>query len=345
MKKRLFRITALLTVVALLVYANGGMGKLFAPRYAEAVGDLSVDWGVPSGNPIFNAANMAPGDVQTHTVSVANGASTTRPVGVRGIKTTETGNLADAFDFVIRQGVVDIYGGTSPTGPKTISHFFADSAGVDGIYLSDLAASANTSYTFIATFKTDSGNEYQGKQLVFDLQIGLSIDLPAECDAIQFNGSPIYGTENNDNLHGTNKNDLIIALEGNDKVNTGSGNDCVIAGPGSNKVETGSGNDVVTGGEGDDTVETGSGIDVVYGFGGNNKITTGSENDKVYTLDGDDNIDVGSGDDTVYAGGGNDRMSGGSGNDYLNGEAGADRANAGSGTDTCMAEIKNSCEL
>lgn len=365
MKKRIIRLFIATLVIGVVLSNKSIFSSLFKSPTAEAVGDLSVDWGVPEGNPIFTINNMAPGQSETRAVIVHNDASLTRPVGVRGIKTNETGALAGTFQFKISKGGVDIYGGTSSTGPKTLANFFSDSAGPDGIKLEDLPPSTSATYTFIAQFKPDSGNEFQQKIVVFDLKIGLSIPAPAECAQNNLDGNVIFGTQGNDTLKGTSKGDLIFALEGNDVVQGGSGDDCIVGGPGNNvllgengadtilggegsdsilggndadKLFGGAGNDSIRGDKGDDSISGGDGTDSLWGGNGNDAIVGGANNDSLFGDNGDDVLDGGTG---------NDSLNGGFGNDQLIGGVGIDSGNGSSGTDVCSSDIefKFSCEL
>lgn len=273
---------------------------------AYAIGDLTVNWGVAEGNPIFTINNFTPGQTSSKLVTVTNNATVSRSVGVRGVLTSETGNISQAVDFVISQGGIDLYGGTA--GNKTLAQFFTDSTNPEGIFLSNLNPSNSTDYTFKATFLQNADNNFQGKSIIFDLKIGISNNLPAQCQNITFNKT-IFGKQGNDILVGTNGNDLIYGMGGNDIILGGGGNDCIIAGDG---------NDIIGGG---------SGNDVVIGNGGN------------------DAIDGGDGNDYVEGDNGNDIISGASGNDILIGGANIDIASGGSGIDNCQAEIKANCEF
>lgn len=306
MKKTIFKLVSIVVLIFLLVVLVAKYDLLKEDSTAFAIGDLTVNWGVPPGNPIFNVSNLAPGDMQSHTVNVVNNAPTLRPVGVRGIKTLETNNLSDVLKIVISDGVTDLYGGG---GTKTLAQFFVDSGGPTGIFLADLNPGNSKNYTFKVTFDQSASNQFQNSNVVFDLQIGIAIDVPPECAGITFSGPPIFGTAGNDNLTGTPGNDLIFALEGNDKVEGNSGDDCIVGGPGNDRLNGNLGSDVILGGEGDDTIY------------GNN------------------------GDDKIYGGGGNDDLNGENGNDTLIGGEGTDKLDGGNGTDTCSGEIKKSCEL
>jgi len=345
MKKRILRLTILIAILAGLVMYKDGLSIFFNSPTAQAVGDLSVDWGVLEGNPIFVVSNMVPGDDESRSVTVNNDAASSRPVSVRGIKTSESGILASAFSFVISEGGSDIYGGTSLTGPKTLQDFFTESAAIDGIFLSNLASGASTIYTFTATFNTQSGNEFQDRQLIFDLKIGIIVAVPIECSLITFSGNPIFGTEKRDILQGTPGNDLIIALEENDIIVSGDGDDCIVGGTGNDSILAGNGNDIIAGGAGKDSIRSEAGNDAVQGEAGIDSIWGGPGDDIISGGDDQDSI-YGEGDnDQIRGNNGNDSLNGGAGNDTIIGDAGVDSINGYTGIDTCDGEMKLSCEF
>lgn len=317
MKKRILTILSLI-LIGSLVFQSNGLG-LFDKKVAYAIGDLTVVW---ESTPLFNYNNIAPGFTVTKNVNVANGASSPRPVGVRGILTSDPGNMDSVMHIEIKEGLATLYS-------DTLEQFFLDSSDPDGIPLSTLANGANTDYSFKVTFDSGAGNGFQGKTIVFNLQIGISFDLPTECENINFgSNSPIFGTGENDNINGSTQNDLIITFEGADKISSGGGRDCVITtGGGNDKVSTGTGNDVVATGNGDDKIDLGTGNDIANAGGGKDKVSGGSGNDTINGETGDDDLE------------------GGSGNDTLTGGFGTDKAKGGSGTDTCEAETEVNCEI
>lgn len=256
---------------------------------AQAVGDLNVDWGVPDGNPIFVVNNIVPGDTELRTVHVINGASTNRPVGVRGIKTSETGDLSTVLSMVISENGTELYSGT-------LAQFFTESGGPDGIPLSMLGPGNDTYYTFEVEFDENAGNEFQGKSVVFDLKIGIAISVPEECRNIQ-NLNPIFGTENRDVLNGTDGNDLIVSFEGDDVVNAKAGNDCIIGGSGNDIIHGQNGNDIVFGDEGNDRLWGDNGEDKIHGGSGDDRIEADNDNDFVDGGEGNDDADGGNGAD------------------------------------------------
>lgn len=356
-KIRLARIFIIALVTA-LAFNFASPNFLQDKSTAQAVGDLTVDWGIGTGDvgPIFVVNNMAPGQIETRSVIVTNSASTARPVGVRGIKNAETGDLSTVLDIEITEGLTILYS-------NTLSQFFTDSAGPDGIPLSTLGSSQTTTYTFKVTFQESADNDFQGASVIFDLKIGIAIHVPDECQNISFSGQPIFGTENRDVLAGTNGNDLIFGFEGNDVINGSNGDDCIVGGPGNDILHGSNGNDVILGGEGDDRINGSNGNDLLIGGEGNDKISGSNGNDQIDAGEGNDQVKGSNGNDHIILGPGNDKADGGNGNDYIEGNEGDDEmrgrngndtllggddtdyARGDLGSDTCEAETEVSCEL
>lgn len=342
LNNKLLRIIGIIGIVAILLQQFVLPG-LLKSRTAYAVGEMTVDWGVPEGNPIFNEQNSAPGDVFTHEVNVQNGSSVARQVGVKGLLETDPNNLESVMTIEILEGVTSLY------GPKTLNEFFADSANINGIALSTLSAGLGTEYIFRVVFDEDAGNKFQGAlPIVFDLQIGIISDIPVACEDMNLNGATIFGTAGNDNLRGTTKNDLIIALEGNDTVNGGVGNDCIVGGDGNDNLNGAVGNDMVVGGLGGDTVEGGAGNDMLDGGSDNDTISGGPGNNTLTGGEGSDTLQGGASNDLINGNAGNDIMTGGAGNDFMTGGTGTDTFNGNTGRDTCVhdgVETLLSCEV
>jgi len=93
------------------------------------------------------------------------------------------------------------------------------------------------------------------------------------------------GTNGNDRIAGTSKDDFIVSGDGNDLINSGAGDDFVIVGDGNNIVNlgtgndtiiTGNGNNLVAGGDGNDIIIAGAGDDILAGDGGDDIITGGA---------------------------------------------------------------------
>lgn len=377
MKKHLLKIGILLIVSSFLLINSGVLRGVKGT--ARAVGDLSIDWGVPEGNPIFEVNNFAPGQTESRDVDVTNDATTIRPVGVRGIETDELGDLADKLLLTISVDGTDLYGGAS--GTKTLSEFFTESSGPDGIELLNVNPGVTKTIVFDVLFDPQAGNEFQNTRVVIDLRIGIAINIPDECLGIPIDGDPIFGTEGNDNINGTNKNDLIYGFEGNDRINSSNGQDCVVGGPGNDVLNNSNGNDVLYGNEGNDILNGSNGDDMMFGgtdkdslYGSNgndfmygdeddDKLHGSNGNDTMYGGDGNDTLNGSNNDDHMFGNSGNDRLDGSNGldslegndgddeliggnnNDQLDGGDGDDRASGGSGVDSCTAELESSCEL
>ena len=333
MRKRGLFIFILAALVGLVFYGNRNVFKNIPTAYA--IGDLTVLW---ETDPLFNETNIAPGFTKTKTVNVANGAVSSRPVGVRGILTSDPGNLASVMDIEIKEGLTIRYS-------DTLAQFFTDSAGPNGIFLSDLSAGANTDYDFIVTFDSSAGNLFQNQTIIFDLQIGLSIELPDSCDQIDLLPNAIIGTSNAETLTGTPGNDLIMGLEGADKINGNGGDDCILGGDGADSINGNNGNDSIFGEDGADSINGNNGNDFIVGGKGADSLKGQNGEDHLIGNEDADSLDGGNQNDFLEGGDAADTLRGGNGNDTLIGNSGIDSANGNSGTDTCDAESETSCEI
>lgn len=351
-KKRIYKL--LLIILSLATVYSFVAPKFLNPTTAYAVGDLTIDWGVVNPNPIFVVSNMLPGDVEQREVDVTNDGIVARQVAIRGEKTSETLDFATVIDFVILDGATPVYGTGSATGTKTLQEFFADSADINGIPLSELAPSESTTYKFIATFDINAGNEFQNAEVIFDLIIGIFVEdneIPAECSQIEFSGDPIFGTAIGDVLNGGPGNDLIFGLEAGDVINGNGGDDCLVGGEGGDSIRGNNGNDVIFGNEGGDSLQGNNGEDLLIGGDGGDTLKGGNDNDRLFGNDGhdgleggngddylegatgDDRLDGGAGNDQLFAGPGSDSLLGGQGNDLMHGNSGVDFINGGAGND------------
>lgn len=370
--KRLFRIATFFSLIAIITVQTQDLQRAFLNAVdgfkpietAYAIGGLSVNWGVPEGNPIFTISGAAPGQDEARSVLVTNGDMVSLPVAIKGKNLTSSGSLENVLDLKISKGGIDVYGGASPTGPKTLAQFMADSLDPDGISLSTIGAGLNETYDITVTFLASAGNEYQSTDVEFDLVIGILTDIPSECSFIDMTGKfPIFGTGASEKIKGTTGDDVIFGLGGNDKIYAKGGRDCVIGGAGDDqihgetgndvlfgnedkdKIDAGTGDDIVFGGAGNDNVDGESGDDMVNGDIGDDKVDGGSGRDILHGGDGLDDMDGGSGNDDVYGDNQADLLDGGAGNDILDGGADSDKLNGQAGKDTCTGEIKKNCEL
>src|SRR3989344_6438483 len=333
----------LVLIIIFLLLIQFLKSSLFrASKTVRAVGDLSVDWGVEEGKPVFEINNFAPGDADSRYVRIKNNASNIRPVGFRGILTKDSGSLSERLLLTVSSEGVDYYGGS---GDKALVQFFTDGTGPDGIPLFNLASGEEKTVVFKVVFDPDAGNDYQNTSVVFDLNIGIAITVPEECLSVNFKSDPIFGTQNNDRIRGTNGNDLIYGNEGNDILSGSNGSDIIYAGPGNDRITASNGNDKVYGQEGNDFIHGGNGEDELTGGSGSDEILGSNGNDLI-TGDGhNDILEGGNGNDRIYGGPSDDILEGGNGRDYLDGGDGTDTISGNLGLDTCFSEIKSGCEL
>lgn len=164
------------------------------------------------------------------------------------------------------------------------------------------------------------------------------------------------GTQQNDQLLGTNGADLLIGLggldrliggRGNDRLEGGSGNDFLRGDDGNDRLIGGTGNDQLIGGNGDDSLDGGTGNDRLTGGNGTDQLSGGNGSDRLDGGTGDDQLSGGAdsdilngadGADSLSGDAGNDQLKGGAGNDLLNGDLGADTLTGGAGDDTYLVD-------
>ncbi|KKR80506.1 MAG: hypothetical protein UU73_C0002G0064 [Candidatus Daviesbacteria bacterium GW2011_GWA1_41_61] len=155
--------------------ANGGFKNLFRSSTVRAFGELLVDFHLPPSEPIFVVNNWAPGGVENRSVDVQNGGSQSYLVAVKAIKKGGVGadlKIETILGIIIKEGLVPVYGDGSPTGSKSVTDFFGDSAGFDGVVLGTINPASTKTYNFEVTFPISAGNEFQGKTVIFDLSFG-----------------------------------------------------------------------------------------------------------------------------------------------------------------------------
>lgn len=142
-----------ITLISLLV--------LFAPVFAQAA-DLVVQF--EQGPPLFDEVNFFPGQSVTRWVDVANNSSESKVVVVKATNYSSCSGvcLSDQLELEISDGTSVLY------GPVSLTEFFtADEKKID-----DLANGNTQRYYFKITFLSGAGNEYQGKAISFDFEIG-----------------------------------------------------------------------------------------------------------------------------------------------------------------------------
>lgn len=121
---------------------------------------------------------------------------------------------------------------------------------------------------------------------------------------------------------------------GNPSTETGATNDQLVGSDGDDVLHGGGGRDVMRGGAGHDELHGQNGNDRLYGGPGNDELYGGKGNDQLHGNEDDDALWGKKGNDELRGGRGNDRLYGGPGNDDLYGGKGSDELHGGSGDDT-----------
>lgn len=141
----------------------------------------------------------------------------------------------------------------------------------------------------------------------------------------------IIGTPGKDNIKGTKRADVILALGGNDRIRSFSGPDAICAGPGRDHVDAGGngeggGGDLVLGGPGDDELILRPELGTLKGGPGDDLLIGSKGGDALYGEAGDDVLR--SGPAPPFN---NDFLFGGPGNDLLITGPGPDNVHPGPG--------------
>jgi ABC-type amino acid transport substrate-binding protein len=137
-------------------------------------------------------------------------------------------------------------------------------------------------------------------------------------------GEVIKGTFGNDNLNGTENEDIIQSFYGNDTINGQGGDDFIQGGHGIDSIFGGTGSDRLEGNFGDDIIYGNEGSDYIDGGTGNDQLEGGAEFDILIGGLGNDILKGDTGNDQLEGGEGNDYLDGGADNDWLIGEEGDD---------------------
>ena len=163
----------LFKTILIILIAIFGAGILFVDSaQAQSTDSLVVEF---ETTPLFSEANFLPGGGITRWVKVTNNSGSSQRIVTEAINYPNpipAGDLSRALMFVIKEGTTDLYGGSSPTGPKLLYDFYQDSSSYSEISLSDLASGATTQYDFIISFPTEKENEWQNATTTFDILIG-----------------------------------------------------------------------------------------------------------------------------------------------------------------------------
>jgi len=269
MTRRIFIIVLIILGVIVAAVARTLITPADFETSAKKVGDLTVTW---QSSPLFYVLDMLPGDTAgPKTVTIYNGGSSIQPLGIRGVIATQSGtlNFPDKLNLKIFEN-----GNLTPFWDKSLADFFVESTGSGFIKFADLPTGATRTYKFTAVFDPTANNDYQEAKVVFNLIIGLAVEVPTECQAIAAlpNVKYIFGTDKKETLTGGNYPNIIFGFGGDDVLNGNNQEDCLIGGDGNDKLHGNNKNDVLLGGTGDDNLNGNNGDDYLDGGPGNNKL-------------------------------------------------------------------------
>ncbi|MEM7745900.1 MAG: hypothetical protein AAF409_19540, partial [Pseudomonadota bacterium] len=235
----------------------------------------------------------------------------------------------DFDDRVLAEGVFNISLGdgndTLKVNDRNIEQEFD---GGDGIDLLDFSGSQSRVLLNLATGEIDVAREVR-------------------------NFENVIGSNENDDIFGTDGANTIEGRGGSDLIITGDGDDVIFGGAGFDLIDPGNGNDVVYGGDGgaeidafgatgnklfvggasSDALYSGEGDDTIFGGGDFDFLEGRGGNDTLFGGDAGDFIGGGDGDDSLFGGDDRDDLFGDDGNDFIYGGAGRDELFGGDGND------------
>jgi Ca2+-binding RTX toxin-like protein len=155
--------------------------------------------------------------------------------------------------------------------------------------------------------------------------------LYGDCPAIAIINGPTpradvfdMGGNNEYDLIGRERADLICGDFRDDVIEGGAGGDSIDGEGPDDDIDGGAGNDIIFAGGGDDQVSGGGGADTIEGE---------DNNDLLRGNGGNDEIDGGDDEDTLLGNAGRDELAGGDNDDSLNGGAGFDECDGAGGDD------------
>lgn len=167
--KKILKILLILIGILLLISSKDKFQQQVLGKTTQAIGDLTIDWGVPAGKPIFMINNFMPGQEEMRTVKIKNNSTNKRLIGVQGVKTSIFGFLSNVLEITISENGNDLYGGSK--GKRTLSFFFLESL-LNNVQLFWLNPNETKAVTFKVKFKESAGNLYQKTKVVFDIKVG-----------------------------------------------------------------------------------------------------------------------------------------------------------------------------
>ncbi|KZK94256.1 MULTISPECIES: calcium-binding protein [unclassified Pseudovibrio] len=260
---------------------NGGNGDDTIHYFG---GDITVDYGVGSGDDIIRAGGLAGPNNKLMIVGAKPDEVLLRHAG------------SDSIEFTFSDG-----------GTLLLEDGFFQSS--EKLLFSEIQFLDGTVWTW------DDVN-----QKLIDSAAAHAVDHGATEGNDTINGTVdgdiIKGLAGDDVIDGGAGRDFIFAGDGNDTIKGGDGKDILSGGDGNDHISGESGDDDINGGAGDDQIFGGEGNDYLSGGEGDDILKGGAGNDQLSGGPGNDTLDGGDGDDVISAyHDGDSTLIGGAGND------------------------------
>lgn len=176
MKKFIHTLTLLFTLTLFLGFTSVAQAQVDNGADVNVVCDGNDTEGIdctisPSNAPMFDARNILPGDSFSQKLTATNETTQNGTFAFRSenLRFTPFANpvLSDELEITIRENVVN---GPVVYGPKSVTQFISDSTSNKFIFLSPVNSNELREYYFTIKFKPTAGNQYQGREVKFDMQ-------------------------------------------------------------------------------------------------------------------------------------------------------------------------------
>ncbi|MEM9061578.1 MAG: choice-of-anchor Q domain-containing protein [Pseudomonadota bacterium] len=175
--------------------------------------------------------------------------------------------------------------------------------GIDAGVLADNGGDVETIALSFASSALDAGDASQlpvdSEDVDGDGDTTETLPLDARGAAREQGDAPDLGAFEVSQTVGDDGDDDLTGTDGDDLVRTGDGTNVVVAGAGDDSVEGGSDADAINAGDGNDDVDSGDGADLIAAFSGVNTIDTGAGDDFIVVSDTGNSIDGGDDTDTL----------------------------------------------
>ncbi|MGL5135550.1 MAG: calcium-binding protein, partial [Planktothrix sp.] len=172
---------------------------------------------------------------------------------------------------------------------------------VEGIEDQAIEGEQTLSINHIAKSEDSRYNSLE-KQITYNIEDNDNVD-----EELNLYADNIIGLTDYDNqIQGSEIDDIIYGRDGNDELMGQGGNDLILGQKGADGLMGEAGNDVLIGGNRSDFIDGGIGDDILFGGDGNDRLYGKEGNDKLFGDFGNDRLDGGEGVDTLTGYIGND---------------------------------------